>query len=255
LMLKLGVYGFFRFNLPVTPDASQSYQWLMIALSLFAIVYVGIIAIAQKDMKRLVAYSSIAHMGFATLGTFLIYRIIAYNHNLVDAAMALEGGVMQMISHAFSTGALFIGIGILYHRTHSRLIKDYGGIAKQMPVFAALMMLFSLSNLGLPGTSGFVGEFMVILASFKASPWVTGLAATTLIWGAAYTLWMYKRVFFGEVTNPAVAQLPDVYGLEKLALISLAVLVIFLGLYPEIVLKILHASVQHLLELSTITKL
>jgi NADH-quinone oxidoreductase subunit M len=255
LMLKLGVYGFFRFNLPVTPDASQYYQWLLIALSLFAIVYVGIIAIAQKDMKRLVAYSSIAHMGFATLGTFMIYSIIKYNNNLVDAEMALEGGVMQMISHAFSTGGLFIGIGILYHRTHSRLIKDYGGIAKQMPVFAALMMVYALSNVGLPGTSGFVGEFMVILASFKTSPWVTGLAASTLIWGAAYTLWMYKRVFFGEVTNPEVAKLPDVYGLEKVALVSLALIVIILGIYPQMVLEVLHPSIKHLLELSTISKL
>jgi NADH-quinone oxidoreductase subunit M len=255
LMLKLGIYGFFRFNLPVTPDASQYYQWLLIGLSLFAIVYVGIIAIAQKDMKRLVAYSSIAHMGFATLGTFMIYSIIRYNSNMADAELALEGGFIQMISHAFSTGGLFIGIGILYHRTHSRLIKDYGGIAKQMPVFALLMMVYALSNLGLPGTSGFVGEFMVILASFKASPWVTFFAASTLIWGAAYTLWLYKRVFWGELTNPELLKLPDIYGLEKVAMVTLAVLVIILGLYPQLVLGVLHPSIQHLLELSTLSKL
>ncbi len=255
LMLKMGVYGFLRFNLPVTPDASQHYQWLMISLSLIAIVYVGIVAISQKDMKRLVAYSSIAHMGFATLGTFMIYIIIARTGNYKDAYMALEGGMMQMISHAFSTGALFIGIGILYDRIHSRLISDYGGVANKMPVFALLMMIFAMSNVGLPGTSGFVGEFLVILSSFKANFWVTFLAGSTLIWGAAYTLWMYKRVFFGEVANENIAKLSDVHGPEKAAMIILAVLVIGLGVYPQIVLNVFHASVQHLLQLSMVNKI
>lgn len=255
LMLKLGIYGFLRFNLPVTPDASRSYQWLMIALSLFAIVYVGIIAIAQKDMKRLVAYSSIAHMGFATLGTFMIYAIVANHHPHADAYMSLEGGILQMIAHAFSTGALFIGIGILYDRIGSRLIQDYGGVANKMPVLATLMMLFALSNVGLPGTFGFVGEFMVILSAFKANFWVTLLAASTLIWGAVYTLWMYKRVFFGAITNPALEPLTDIQGAEKIALVLLASLVLILGLYPEPILNVLHTTVQHLLVASLSTKL
>lgn len=256
LMLKLGVYGFFRFNLPVTPDASHALQWLMIGLSLIAIVYVGILGIAQKDMKRLIAYSSISHMGFATLGTFMIYTIIAHSQmDDKDAYIALHGSMMQMISHAFSTGALFIGIGILYDRIHSRLIADYGGVASKMPVFAALMMVYALSNVGLPGTSGFVGEFMIILAAWKAGFGIALLAASTLLWGAGYTLWMYKRVFFGTVRHERVAQLTDVQGAEKLALSLLAFLVLFLGIYPQMVLSVLNVSVQHLLDLSTATKL
>lgn len=255
LMLKLGVYGFLRFNLPVTPDASRDYQWIMIGLSLFAIVYVAVVAIAQKDMKRLIAYSSIAHMGFATLGTFMIYIIIKHGAgSYADAYMALEGAMVQMISHAFSTGALFIGIGILYHRMHSRMINDYGGVANTMPVLAVLMMLFALSNVGLPGTSGFVGEFMIILSSFRANFWLAFLAATTLIFAAAYTLWMYKRVFFGKVEHEAVAQMKDISGAEKLALIILAALVIIIGVYPQLLLNVFHASVDHLLHLSMLSK-
>ena len=254
LMLKMGVYGFLRFNLPVTPDASVDYVWVMIALALIAIVYVGLIAIIQKDTKRLIAYSSIAHMGFAVLGTFMIYIIIERTGNHQDAYLALEGAMMQMISHAFSTGALFIGVGILYDRIHSRMIGDFGGVANKMPVFAALMMLFAMSNVGLPGTSGFVGEFMIILSSFKASFWVTFGAASTLILGAAYTLWMYKRVFFGEVTSPEVEKLTDIRGPEKAAMIILAAFVLFLGVYPEPLLNVFHASVGNLLHLATLTK-
>jgi NADH-quinone oxidoreductase subunit M len=254
LMLKMGVYGFLRFNLPVTPDASGHYVWLMIVLSLIAIIYIGMVAIVQKDMKRLIAYSSIAHMGFATLGTFMIYQIIKNTGNHYDAYMALEGAMMQMISHAFSTGALFIGVGILYDKVHSRLISEYSGVAHKMPVFASLMMLFAMSNAGLPGTSGFVGEWMIILSSFKADFWVTFLAATTLILSAAYTLWMFKRVFFGELTSTAVRQLTDVQGAEKIALFILAALVLFIGFYPEPVLNVFHASVGNLLQLATTSK-
>ncbi len=255
LMLKLGVYGFLRFTLPIVPDASRTYLWVMVALSLVAIIYVSLVAIAQKDMKRLIAYSSIAHMGFATLGTFMIYLIMANTGDMGDAYMALEGAMMQMISHAFSTGALFIGVGILYNYFHSRSIVDYGGVAHKMPIFAVLMMIFAMSNVGLPGTSGFVGEFMIILSSFKANFWITFAAATTLVLGAAYTLWMYKRVFFGSMTNPQVEKFRDIKGPECLALMMLAFLVIALGVYPQPVLTIFHATIGHLLQLSMVSKL
>lgn len=255
LMLKLGIYGFLRFTLPITPDANREYAWFMIVLSLIGIVYVGILALAQKDMKRLVAYSSIAHMSFATLGTFIIYPILKIHNDTHSAYMALQGSMMQMISHAFSTGALFIGIGLLYDRLHSRWIDNFGGIANKMPLFSALMMLFALSNIGLPGTSGFVGEFMVILSSYKVNFWVALLAASTLIWAAAYTLWMYKRVFWGEIKHTAVHSLTDVTGAEKIALSLLAVLVIFLGVYPEFILNICHASIENLLQLAAVSKL
>lgn len=255
LMLKMGVYGFLRFNLPIVPDASHTYTWLMIFLSLAAVIYIGLVAIVQKDMKRLIAYSSIAHMGFATLAAFIIYIIVARTGDFHDAYMALEGGMMQMISHAFSTGALFIGVGILYDRIHSRMIADYSGVAHKMPIFAMLMMIFSMSNVGLPGTSGFVGEWLILLSSFKASFWIAALAALTMILSAAYTLWMYKRVFFGPVTSTAVENLQEIRGAEMIALVILALLVIGIGIYPLPVLNIFHASVGNLLQLATTSKI
>jgi NADH-quinone oxidoreductase subunit M len=255
LMLKLGIYGFMRFSLPITPDASHALSWLMIALALVAIVYIGLVAIVQTDMKRLIAYSSIAHMGFAVLGTFMIYLIMRDSANTHYAQMSLEGAMVQMVSHAFSTGALFIGVGILYARIHSRLISDYSGVARVLPVFAVFMMIFSLSNVGMPGTSGFVGEFFVILSAFKANFWIAFLAALTLILGAAYTLWMYKRVFFGKVTSEAVATLKPIEPAEFMALVILAFCVIFIGVYPQPLLNVFHASIGHLLDISLVSKL
>ncbi len=255
LMLKMGVYGFFRFSLPITPDASHSLAWLMIGLSLVAIIYIGLVAIVQTDMKRLIAYSSIAHMGFATLGAFMTYVIISNTGNHADAYMSFEGSMVQMISHAFSSGAMFFGVGILYDQLHSRLIKDYGGVVNSMPIFTAFFMLFAMANVGLPGTSGFVGEFMVILSTFKASFWVTFAAATTLILSASYTLWMFKRVFLGEVANDGVASLNDISGPDLIVFSILGFVVILLGVYPEPLLQLLHATVGHILELSQQTKL
>lgn len=255
LMLKIGGYGFLRFSLPITPDACQSLEWLMIGLSLVAIVYIGLIAIAQTDMKKLIAYSSVAHMGFVTLGCFMIYRIIKATGNINQAFLSLDGALVQMISHAFGSGAMFLGFGMLYERMHTRLIKNFGGIAKTMPVFAAFFMIFAMSNVGLPGTSGFVGEFMVILSSVKADFWITFLAATTLVIGAAYTLWMYKRVFFGPIVNKQVAELTDVGALDKLIFVLLAFPIFFIGLYPQWLLSIFHASIGHLLQLSIQSKL
>jgi NADH-quinone oxidoreductase subunit M len=235
IMLKMGAYGYLRFSLPITPDASHELAWLMIALSLIAIVYIGLVALAQEDMKKLIAYSSIAHMGFVTLGFF------------VFNAQGIEGGIVQMISHGFVSGALFLCVGVLYDRLHSRNISDYGGVAKPMPVFAAFFMLFAMANSGLPGTSGFVGEFLVILGSFQASFWYALAAGTTLIFGAAYTLWMYKRVIFGEVRNREVATLVDITPREITFLAALAVAVLLMGLWPKPFLDVMHASVEHLL--------
>ena len=203
LMLKLGIYGFLRFSMPIVPDACEHLAWLMILLSLIAIVYIGLVAIVQTDMKKLIAYSSIAHMGFATLGCFMVFDIVRYADTYQDAYMSLEGAVIQMISHAFGSGAMFLGVGILADRfsNHSRLIKDYGGVANTMPVFAAFFMLFAMSNVGLPGTAGFVGEFMIMLSAFQTHFWVAFIAALTLVLAACYTLWMYKRVFFGPIAN------------------------------------------------------
>jgi len=254
LMLKLGAYGFLRFSLPITPDASQYLDKFMIVLSLIAIVYIGFVAIAQTDMKKLIAYSSISHMGFVVLGSFMVFLIIDRTANVRDAYMSLEGAMVQMISHAFSSGAMFLGVGILYERLHSRLIKDFGGIAISMPVFAAFFMLFAMSNVGLPGTSGFVGEFMVILSGFKASPWITGFAATTLILGATYTLWMYKRVFFGPAGHENILTLKDINASEKILFSLLAIATIFIGVYPLPLLNMMHASMDHLLSLSLQTK-
>lgn len=255
LMLKMGAYGFLRFSLPIVPNASHALDGLMIVLSLVAIVYIGFIAYAQTDMKRLIAYSSVAHMGFVTLGCFMIYVIISKTGNYHDAYMSLEGGMVQMISHAFGSGALFLGFGMLYDRMHTRNIKDFGGIAHSMPIFAAFFMLFAMSNVGLPGTSGFVGEFMVILSTIRASFWVTFLAGLTLIIGPVYTLWMYKRVFFGKVANDTVAQLKEIDWIDISVMILLAAAVLLIGLYPQCLLRLFHASVGHLLQLSMASKI
>jgi NADH-quinone oxidoreductase subunit M len=255
LMLKLGGYGFLRFSLPIVPDACRMLDTMMIVLSLIAIVYIGLVAIAQLDMKKLIAYSSIAHMGFVTLGSFMIFKIVQATGDVNEAYMSLEGAMVQMISHAFGSGAMFLGVGILYHRLHSRLIKDFGGVATSMPIFATLFMIFAMSNVGLPGTAGFVGEFMVILSAFKASFWVAFFAAMTLILGASYTLWMYKRVFFGAPVNPKIENLTDINGMEKLYLMILAAGVLLIGIYPLPLLNMLHATVGHLLQISLVSKL
>ena len=207
IMLKMGGYGFLRFSLPIAPDASRELDMLMIALSLIAVVYIGFVALVQQDMKKLIAYSSIAHMGFVTLGAFIAYDIVANTGSLKGAAMGIDGAMVQMISHGLISGALFLCVGVMYDRMHSREISAYGGVINTMPKFAAFMVLFALANTGLPGTSGFVGEFLVILASFKANFWYALLAATTLVLGAAYTLWLVKRVVFGPVANDNVAEL------------------------------------------------
>ncbi|HJX17648.1 MAG TPA: NADH-quinone oxidoreductase subunit M [Acidiferrobacterales bacterium] len=235
IMLKMGAYGFIRFSLPILPDASHELAWFMIALSLIAIVYIGLVALVQEDMKKLIAYSSIAHMGFVTLGLFI------FN------AQGVEGAVIQMISHGFVSGALFLCVGVLYDRLHSRNIADYGGVVNRMPVFASFMMLFSMANAGLPGTSGFVGEFLVILGAFQANFWIAFLAATTLIFGAAYSLWMYKRVIFGGVQNAAVEKLEDANRREVFFLTLLAIAVLAMGVWPAPLLDVMHVSVDELL--------
>lgn len=235
ILLKMGGYGFLRFSLPIVPDASQYLAGMMIALSLIAIVYIGLVALIQADMKKLIAYSSVAHMGFVTLGFFL------FN------AYGLEGAMVQMISHGFISAAMFLCIGVMYDRLHSRQIADYGGLASRMPVFAAFFMLFAMANTGLPGTSGFVGEFMVIMAAMKVNFWYAFFAATTLITGAAYTLWMYKRVIFGAVVHPAVEEMKDIGGREILILAILAVAVLGMGLYPLPLMEVMHTTVDDLL--------
>jgi len=255
IMLKIGGYGFLRFSLPITPDASHALDWLIIGMSLIAIVYIGFVALVQQDMKKLIAYSSIAHMGFVTMGIFLAYTLVENNGSLEGASLGMEGGMVQMISHGFISGALFLCVGVLYDRVHSRQINDYGGVVNTMPVFAAFMVLFAMANSGLPGTSGFVGEFMVILASFKANFWFAFLAATTLILGAAYSLWMVKRVVFGDIANDNVKQLEDVNAREFVILASLAAMVLFFGLYPAPLIDVMHASVDNLLAHITVSKL
>ncbi|HFB67125.1 MAG TPA: NADH-quinone oxidoreductase subunit M [Aeromonadales bacterium] len=254
IMLKMGTYGFIRFSLPITPDAAQQYSWVIIALSLIAVVYIGLVALAQTDMKKLIAYSSIAHMGFVTLGFFIIFALMN-NHEVDTAKLALQGGLYQMISHGFISAAMFLCVGVLYDRLHSRNIHDYGGVVNSMPKFAALFMLFSMANAGLPGTSGFVGEFWVILASFQANFWYAFLAGTTLIIGAAYTLWMYKRVMFGEMANENVAKLEDINSREGLFLMLLAALVLLFGLWPEPLVNLMQSSVDHLLDCGIQSKL
>jgi len=248
IMLKMGGYGFLRFSLPVTPDASMSLDWLVIGLSLIAVVYIGFVALVQTDMKKLIAYSSIAHMGFVTLGFFIAYSILRRTGGIDGAAMGVAGGMVQMISHGLVSGALFLCVGVLYDRMHSRNIGDYGGVANTMPRFAAFMVLFAMANAGLPGTSGFVGEFLVILSSFKANPWFAFAAATTLILGAAYTLWMVKRVVFGEIANENVRKLEDVNAREFAVLGTLAVAVLALGVWPAPLLEVMGPTIDHLIE-------
>lgn len=255
IMLKMGGYGFVRFSLPMTPDAAAALDWLVISLSIIAIVYISVIALVQKDMKKLVAYSSIAHMGFVTLGMFLLYGILASTNQLQGAAMGLEGAMVQMISHGLISAAMFLAIGVMYDRMHTREIAAYGGVVNTMPVFAVFVLLFAMANAGLPGTSGFVGEFMVIMAAFKSNFWLALAAATTLILGAAYTLWMVKRVIFGDVVNHQVAELSDLNAREFMIMGILAVAVIALGFYPAPVLDVMHASVTHLLEQAVTSKL
>lgn len=255
LMLKLGGYGFLRFSLPIVPDASRHLDWLMIILSLIAIVYIGFIVIAQTDMKKLIAYSSVAHMGFVTLGAFMLFVIMEHTGSSKDAYLSLEGAMMQMISHAFGAGAMFLAFSMLYQQLHSRYIRDFGGIAKIMPCFAAFFMVFAMSNVGLPGTSGFVGEFMVLLSTFKTSFWITFLAASILLIGATYTLSMYKRVFFGPVTHPAVAQLKDIGFSDTIIFVLLTVAIVCIGIYPNSLLNVFHASIGNLLHEALQSKL
>jgi len=254
IMLKMGTYGFLRFMIPIVPDASLEMANVMIVLSLIAVAYIGFVALAQTDMKKLIAYSSIAHMGFVTLGLFLSFSLVANNH--VEAAvMGIQGALIQMISHGFISGALFLCIGVLYERMHSREIGDYGGVVNVMPKFAMYFMLFSMANAGLPGTSGFVGEFMVILASFQVSFWIASIAGLTLILAAAYTLWMYKRVMFGDVSNDKILAMADIDLREKIVLITLALLVLLFGLWPAPLLDIMQPSVQHLIDCNLVSKL
>ncbi len=243
IMLKLGGYGFLRFSLPITPDASHDLSWLMIALSLTAVIYIGLVALVQADMKKLVAYSSIAHMGFVTLGFFMF------------GDMAVQGGVMQMISHGFVSGAMFLCIGVLYDRMHSREIADYGGVINTMPRFAALFVLFSLANAGLPATSGFIGEFMVILGAVKFNFWIGMLSGTALILGAAYSLWLVKRVVFGEISNPHVATLTDLTMREFFMLGVLAIAVLWMGVYPAPFTDAMQTSVTDLLTHVSVSKI
>jgi NADH-quinone oxidoreductase subunit M len=247
ILLKMGGYGFIRFSLPIAPDASQELAWLMIALSLIAVVYIGFVALVQSDMKKLIAYSSIAHMGFVTLGFFVIFGAIAAAPASEGARLALQGGMMQMLSHGLISGAMFLCVGVLYDRMHSREISAYGGVVNKMPKFAALMVLFGLANAGLPGTSGFVGEFFVILGTFHANAWLAFFAATTLILGAAYTLWMIKRVVFGEVANDGVAHLTDVSPREFWMLMVLAVAVLIVGIWPAPLVDVMDATLGQLL--------
>ena len=246
IMLKMGGYGFLRFSLPIAPDAGRELDWLIIGSSLIAVVYIGFVAIAQRDMKKLIAYSSIAHMGFVTLGMFIAYQIVLHTGRTAGVAMGLDGAVVQMLSHGLVSGAMFLCVGVLYDRVHSREISDYGGVVNTMPKFAAFMVLFALANAGLPVTSGFVGEFLVILASFRASVWFAFLAASTLVLGAAYTLWLVKRVIFGEVANDHVAALSDLNGRESAVLGVLAAAVILFGVWPAPLLDVMRASTDHL---------
>ncbi len=236
ILLKLGAYGFVRFTLPILPDASRHLAWLMIALSLVAIAYIGLVTLVQTDMKRLIAYSSVSHMGFVTLGFFI------FN------AYGVEGGLVQMISHGFVSAALFLCVGVMYDRMHTRMIGDYGGVVNTMPKFASFMMLFAMANAGLPATSGFVGEFMVIMGAMQASFWLAFVAASTLVLGAAYTLWMYKRVIFGAVANANVGSLKDLNPREFAVLAALAAAVLFMGVYPLPFTEVMHASVNELLK-------
>lgn len=243
IMLKLGAYGFLRFSMPIAPDAAREWAWLLIALSLIAVVYVGLVAMVQKDMKKLVAYSSVAHMGFVTLGFFIFNDL------------GVSGGIVQMIAHGFVSAAMFLSIGVLYDRVHSREIASYGGVVNTMPKFTAFALLFAMANCGLPGTAGFVGEWMVILGAVKANFWLGFAAASALIFGAAYTLWMFKRVYLGPVTNQHVKELTDINSREFLVMALLAVAVMFMGIYPKPFTDVMDTSVAELLKHVALSKL
>jgi NADH-quinone oxidoreductase subunit M len=255
IMLKIGGYGFLRFTLPIVPDAGQEWAWLVIGLSLAAVVYIGLVALVQEDMKKLIAYSSIAHMGFVTLGSFIAFALVRELGNTDAAQLGLQGAMVQMISHGFISGAMFSCVGVVYDRMHSRMIRDYGGVANTMPWFAAFFVFFAMANSGLPGTSGFVGEFMVILAAFQHNAWVAFGAGFTLILGAAYTLWMVKRVIYGEVANHHVAELTDINGREAFVLGVFALGTLALGVYPKPLTDLMEAPIAQLLVQLAATKL
>jgi len=246
VMLKIGGYGFLRFSLPITPDASEAYAWVVIGLSLIAVIYIGYIALVQEDMKKLVAYSSVAHMGFVTLGIFIAFMLVRDNNSLDAAKMGVQGAMVQMISHGFVSGAMFSCIGVLYDRLHTRQIKDYGGVINVMPWFGFFYVLFAMANCGMPGTSGFVGEFQVILASFQANVWIALFAAFTLIISAAYTLYLVKRVLWGDITNPHVAEMKDINGREWFVLGVFAAGTLVLGIWPEPLVHLMDSSVSQL---------
>jgi len=255
IMLKIGGYGFLRFTLPIVPDAGQEWAWLVIGLSLAAVIYIGLVALVQEDMKKLIAYSSIAHMGFVTLGTFIAFALVRELGNTDAAQLGLQGAMVQMISHGFISAAMFSCVGVVYDRMHSRMIRDYGGVANTMPWFAAFFVFFAMANAGLPGTSGFVGEFMVILAAFQHNVWVAFGAGFTLILGAAYTLWMVKRVIYGEVANHHVAELTDINGREAFVLGVFALGTLALGVYPKPLTDLMEAPIAQLLVQLAATKL
>ncbi len=248
VMLKIGTYAMLRYMLPIVPDAADELSWLVIALSLIAIIYIGLVAIVQRDMKKLIAYSSISHMGFVTLGIFLAFAIARTTGELTGAALGMTGAMVQMISHGFISGALFLFVGVLYDRVHSRQIADYGGVAHKMPWFAMFTILFFMANSGLPGTSGFVGEFMVILAAFHANIWISLGAAMMLILGATYSLWLVKRVIYGQVTSDSVSALKDLDGREWIVMTVLALLVVGVGVYPFPLIDLMQPSIDNLIE-------
>ncbi|HEY4531493.1 MAG TPA: NADH-quinone oxidoreductase subunit M [Luteimonas sp.] len=255
IMLKIGGYGFLRFSLPITPDAGHEWAWLVIAASLIAVVYVGLVALVQQDMKKLIAYSSVSHMGFVTLGIFIAFALVRDTGNPEAARLGMQGAMVQMVSHGFISGAMFTCVGVLYDRMHTRMIRDYGGVANVMPVFAAFYVLFAFANSGLPGTSGFVGEFMVIVAAFQQHPLIAFVAALTLILGAGYTLWLVKRVMYGEVGNAHVASLKDINGREALVLGVFAVGVLLIGLWPKPLTDLMEPSIAQLAGLLANSKL
>jgi NADH-quinone oxidoreductase subunit M len=248
IMLKVGGYGFIRFSLPITPDASQEFAWVVIAASLIAIIYIGYVALVQEDMKKLIAYSSIAHMGFVTLGVFIALALVRDHHNVMGARLGVSGAMVQMISHGFVSGAMFSCIGVMYDRLHTRMIRDYGGLANVMPWFATFFVLFAMANCGLPGTSGFVGEFMVILAAFQDNFWIALLAAFTLIIGAAYTLWLVKRVIFGKVESQKVAKMEDLNIREWIVLGTFAAGVLLIGIYPKPLVDLMDGAVRDIVQ-------
>ncbi len=255
VMLKIGTYGMVRFILPITPDAGAHFAWIVIVLSLVAIVYIGYVALVQEDMKKLVAYSSVAHMGFVTLGIFMAFMLVREGGNTETASLGMQGAMVQMISHGFVSGAMFTCIGVMYDRTHTRQIKDYGGVINMMPWFGFFYVLFAMANCGLPGTSGFVGEFMVILASFSASPWIAIFCAFTLIIGAGYTLWLVKRVLWGTVTTEHVRHMTPMTPRETWVLVGFAVAVLAIGVWPQPLIHLMDSSVAHLVQQLAVHKI